>query len=359
MQQIEKREYQERIIGKVSNAFNDKIDTALIESPTGAGKTIMAMSIIKQFADRGWKIGWMAMRRELLRQARKENNKFFGIENIEFISMFQREIPTDIDMLVFDECQHSPADTAITAISKMRPKKVLGMTATPYRTDRMNLCFQKVVKDASIHMLIQQGYLSPFEHFVIPRWSPADVATVYASDPARWGKSVVFFLTITDCYRCQRELAKRGVESEVVTGETDRERQLERFENGEIPVLINVYILTEGFDCPELQTVWVRPSQKGPTIQMSGRAFRIYPDKTHCNVVQCKETHYPFTRHATAMNCFHLEQDKWLSVKGNENVDKAQLLAIRAIAQSEVEMPSYITQKKKKSRYDLDQMGLF
>jgi superfamily II DNA or RNA helicase len=67
------------------------------------------------------------------------------------------------------------------------PDFVLGMTATPFRTDSMKLCFSKVIKDAGIHQLIQDGYLSRYHHYTIPNWNPNTVAEFYAADPTRWG----------------------------------------------------------------------------------------------------------------------------------------------------------------------------
>ena len=57
-------------------------------------------------------------------------------------------------------------------------------------------------------------------------------------------------------------------------------------------------VLTEGFDDPSLRTVWVRPSGKGPTIQMAGRVLRKFGD-TVKQVVQCRQTRHPFVKTAT------------------------------------------------------------
>ena len=59
-------------------------------------------------------------------------------------------------------------------------------------------------------------------------------------------------------------------------------------------------ILTEGFDCPSLKTVFCRPSGRGCTIQMGSRVFRKHPDLPRKQIVQCKATRHPFTRTAMA-----------------------------------------------------------
>ena len=63
--------------------------------------------------------------------------------------------------------------------------------------------------------------------------------------------------------------------------------------------MINMLILSEGFDCPSLQTVFCRPSGRLCTVQMGGRVFRKFPDLAFKQVVQCAQTRHPFPRTAT------------------------------------------------------------
>jgi superfamily II DNA or RNA helicase len=339
---LEKRPYQDRIHTKALKAYDAGAISCLIESPTGSGKTVMGLGIAQEMERRGMRIGWVAMRRNLLAQAKAENEEKFGIKNIEFISMFQKELPK-VDFMVLDECHHQACGTCVTLLNRAKPKKYLGMTATPFRTDRMQLSFQKVIKDAGIHLLIQEGYLAPYEHFIIPKWSPPDVAAAYAEEKERWGKSVMFFLTVEECYTCQAALLTRGIQSEVITANTDRDEQLDRFDRGEIPVVLNVYILSEGFDCPDLKTVWVRPSSKSPTIQMAGRVFRKHPSKPFAQIVQSEDASFTIVDHARALNRYTKISGQWLSIRGNDNLQRAHLRALQTIAASkDVKMPDHI-----------------
>jgi superfamily II DNA or RNA helicase len=61
-------------------------------------------------------------------------------------------------------------------------------------------------------------------------------------------------------------------------------------------VLANCMVLTEGFDEPTLQTVWVRRSGRGPTIQMAGRALRKCPGMAAKQIVQCNRPAIPSSR---------------------------------------------------------------
>ena len=154
------------------------------------------------------------------------------------------------------------------------PRKVLGLSATPWRSDRMGLCFERTVRDAGIRQLVLDGYLSPFAHYTIDVYTPASVAATFLRGADRWGRTLVFFRTIAECRACAALLAAAGVACEVVTGSSDREAQIARFEAGAVRVILSVAVLAEGFDCPGLQTVFCRPGGRGPTVQMAGRVLR-------------------------------------------------------------------------------------
>ena len=144
---------------------------------------MMGLLIARVLQERlGVRVGWVAMRRYLLDQARAENDdKRIGVR-AEFISMFDKEPPTGLDLLVVDEAQHDAANSMAHLHQLIRPRFILGLSATPYRSDRVKLCFDSVLKDAGIQALIQDGYLSAYHHFTLPstvraRWSITICAT--------------------------------------------------------------------------------------------------------------------------------------------------------------------------------------
>src|SRR5690606_17817746 len=138
-------------------------------SPTGSGKTIMGLMTIKDFVEEHYSvfnkkkgkvvINWCAMRRNLLAQAEIENQALFKVANVNYVSMFDHN-PPKCDILVFDECQHSCADSAVNIYTASEPKAVLGLSATPYRADRQKLCFHRCVRDAGYRQLIHEGFLA-------------------------------------------------------------------------------------------------------------------------------------------------------------------------------------------------------
>src|SRR5438477_4841433 len=225
---LQTRPYQQRIVSRALDLFcNQGMRSILIDSPTGSGKTVMGLLIARQMQEKlGIKVGWVAMRRYLLGQAEAENReKGIGVWS-EYISMFDREPPTGLDLLIVDEAQHDAASSMAHLHQRVRPRFILGLSATPFRADRVKLCFDAVLKDAGIQTLIQDGYLSPYHHFTIPRHTPEEVVQFYLRDRPRWGKTLLYFHTLEQCAAADRLLHAAGVRSEVVSGDSDRDAQL-------------------------------------------------------------------------------------------------------------------------------------
>jgi len=353
---VEPRDYQLRIARSAIQLFEGgcakqadeqaAVNSVLIESPTGSGKTIMGLMIARWLQrNHGFRIGWCAMRRNLLAQAAEENRRRGFRLEMELISMFDKH-PAAVDLLVVDEAQHDAAESMVNLHATIQPAKTLGLSATPYRMDRCALCFERVLKDADIHHLIQSGHLSRYRHFTIPKYTPEAVADCYAREPERWGRSLIFFHRLEQCEQCHRLLRQRGIHGEVVTGQSDRPRQIEDFAAGRIPVLFSMMILAEGFDCPSLQTVFCRPSGRSCTVQMCGRVFRKYPEHPYKQIVQCRETRHPFPRSAAPAEQYVWSDSGWKSLKINRHLTAISNNAMRAIAQSTASLPKILTERR-------------
>jgi len=243
----------------------------------------------------------------------------------------------------------------------IEPTYVLGLSATPYRSDRAKLCFQKQISDAGIHQLIQDGYLSKYHQYTIDNWDVDNVADHYLREPDRWGKSIFFFLTQDECVRFRNRLVAAGLLERfskalrdndrhgiaaldpVVTGDSDRDAQIESLGNGDLPLLANCMVLTEGFNLPSLQTAWVRDSSRGPTIQMGGRAFRKFPGLDFKQIVQSKKTDWPFMRTALPEQQYLWMSDEWRSLTLNPLIERMAHNSRIAISQVDVVMPKYLS----------------
>jgi superfamily II DNA or RNA helicase len=355
----EVRDYQVRLVDKTVKLYHNGFKSVLINSPTGSGKSYMGLKVVKLLQDE-FNVGaaWVAMRRNLLKQIQGENDKLGVGAEIVPLSMFNHNPPTvdqygrPIKIVVLDESQHDPAGSMANIYNIIRPRWILGMTATPFRTDRMRLSFDKIIRDIGIHQLIELGYLSQYHQFTIPSWNVDEVVDCYLREPERWGKSVFYWFTYADALACTEKLRASGVRAELVTGQTDRDSQLERFESGETTCLVNMQILTEGFDSPSLKTVFVRDSQRGPTIQMCGRVFRKHPGIDFKQIVQSKMTHWPIQRTAKpAYSAVWLpEENDWRSYAQSKAIEQVSFRVCMTLAHTKTSMPDFITKKMEKKR---------
>lgn len=358
---IEARPYQQRLVQRSYDAFIGKnLRSVLINSPTGSGKTCVGLTICKILQEElGLRIGWVAMRRFLLAQAKDENERKGFNNKIHFLSMFDKGPYPELDMLVMDEAHHDAAGSAVHLHNVIKPKFILGLSGTPFRSDHVKLCFDTALNDAGIGMLIKDGYLSPYDHYTVTDWSPATVTRTYLREVPRWGKSVMYFHTIEQCEVAMATLQGAGVRCALVTGSSDKDTQLADFHDGKTDVLVNCFVLAEGFDCPALQTVFCRPSCKGTTIQICGRAFRKHPDVPRKNIVQSTTSKWPFIKTAIPITQYKWvpasdKQDEvngdWRSLNVRKDLDKVNCRVLVSIAQLNVTLPAFLTKKQSRSR---------
>ena len=320
---LEERPYQTAVHTRIMDAYDEGLESVMVVSPTGSGKTVMGLMAAKaiQAGDETVGVAWIAMRRTLLDQAADEN-RAVGVKNLILISAFEsnpeeRLAGFEKTILVLDEAHHSAADTCVAMWDIVNPVFTIGLSATPQRTDNLKLCFQRVIQEAGYHRLIQDGYLASYAHWILNHYTPKSVAEAYLAQPEQWGRTAIFFRTAEECYECCDLLFLGGAKVAVVTATTDREQQLEDFESGKLDVLINMMVLSEGWDCPSLRTVFVRDSEKGPTIQMAGRVLRKWAAYALKNIVQSGGTNWNFGRTALPKISYTQSGDSWLSLTPN------------------------------------------
>lgn len=355
---VESRPYQSRIVNRVMECFLQKgMRSAMIESATGSGKTVTALCAAKllqaQIPD--LEIGWVNMRRNLLTQAADENvNKGINAK-IHFISMFQKELPPSLlanggakhRMLICDESQHDAASSMVHIHNQVKSQFLLGMTATPFRTDRVKLCFDTVIKDSGIGSLIRDGYLSQYHHYTIPKWGVKEACDVYLKEPEHWGKTICYFHRVVECEQAAKRVEKAGLKASVVTGDSDKENQIKAFKAGEVDILFNCMVLTEGFDCPDLKTVICRPSCKSVTMQMCGRAFRKHPSLPFKQIIQPKKG-WPFIKLTAPLMQYVLENDDWMGLTLNPKIDELSCKMLQTMASCETEIPQFMLERSGK-----------
>ena len=321
--------------------------SALVVVPTGGGKTHVALSAARAIQrEAGLRVGWCAARRELLRQAQRENERFGFEVDMHLISLFDRRAP-ECDLLIMDEAHHDACVTAANLQSRVRAKYVVGLTATPWRTDRARLSYSHVLRRCSIQSLQDDGFLSRYVHVTIESWKPELVAQTWLSARERFGKSVMFFRTSAEAARCVSALRAGGATADLVTGASDRESQIAAFDAGHVDVLVAMGCLCEGFSDPSLSTVFVRPASKGPTVQMAGRVFRLHPDIPLKTIVQSHDAPVPFTRIARPVEQHMIERGQWRSLGPTRQLDGLVHRMRQIAAQSTAVLPARLSMPKR------------
>lgn len=318
---FEERPYQTEAVAHVLTEFENGRESVLLESPVGSGKTVMGLLIIQKLqaqANGRLRVNWVASRRHILEQTQDLNDSFFHCD-VNMVSVFASN-PPKADLVVLDEAHHEATQSCLEMYENTGNTRTLGLSATPMRTDRMRLSFQTSVRCCGIQRLINMGILAPYHSYKLPEWNVELAAKVFCEAPERWGKTLVFFQTIRECQVFKRILEGQGIGCEVVTAQSNRDSQLDAFIAGDVQVVANVSVLSEGFDLPELQSVFLRDASRLPTIQMAGRGLRRADGKTHCNLVQNSTSPYPVERIAVPAEGFRYMKNKWLSCSGNTQV---------------------------------------
>ena len=342
---LENREYQQKAVQQTLDFYARGKESVLIESPVGSGKTIMGLLVIKALQEENpnLKVNWVASRKHILGQTDRVNQEFFHC-NINLVSVFN-DNPPPADMVVLDEAHHEATQSCLNMYEKTRNRLTLGLSATPLRTDKMRLSFQETVRTCSIQTLIKQGVLSKYCSYKLPYWNVDLAAKVYCQSPEKWGKTLVFFNTLAECRAFSEELNSRGIPCEVVSSNSRRDRQLDLFINGDLQVIANVSVLSEGFDLPELQSVFIRDGSRLPVIQMAGRGLRKAPGKKFCNIVQSEQSVYQCEKIAEPQESFKYVRDCFLACSDNtEAIINALSLSVELLEKREQpRLPHYIS----------------
>jgi superfamily II DNA or RNA helicase len=221
-------------------------------------------------------------------------------------------------LVVVDECHHAVAPSWRRVMDRLgcfNPESgahVVGFSATLARGDGIGLgsVWQEVAYAISLTRLIRRGHLADVRgvqvrvedldlagvrrsggdyqvgslgEAMMDSHAPTTIASAYV-EHATDRQGVVFTPTVETAHESADELNRAGIVSEVIAGTTPREdRRLiyKRYQAGDVQVLVNCMVLTEGFDAPWAScAVIARPTQSAPLYtQMVGRVLRPWPGK--------------------------------------------------------------------------------
>ena len=234
------------------------------------------------------------------------------------VKNFDQIDPDAYDYVIIDEFHHAAARTYRILLDILRPRFLLGLTATPFRSDRQQiteLCRGNVVVNYELRSGIDCGILSPYHYYgcfddidysKISRkkggYNVRDLEralVIPARDAAiveKWRElgegtaTLAFCCSRRHAERMSQSLCEAGVPAAAYLGSTpipERQVLMEKLQNGNLQVLCVVDVLNEGADFPFVQTLlFLRPTESARIFhQQLGRGLRKAVGKSHCTVI--------------------------------------------------------------------------
>ena len=338
------RPRQKAFVERSVSALNARRNTLGV-APTGAGKTIMLSAVTgESIKDSDAKVCILAHRDELTAQNRAKFERVVPNVGTSVVDAYEKSwggqvtfamVPTlarssnldgmpRLDLLVIDEAHHAVAASYRRIIDRVRDAnpdaRVFGVTATPNRGDRKGLreVFDNVADQISLGELIASGHLVPPRTFVIDvgvqdelksvrktssDFDMSEVANIMDRAPVteevirHWKEkagdrqTVIFCSTVEHAAHVRDAFQAAGISAALIHGEMPSETRksvLADYAGGKIRVIVNVAVLTEGWDHPPTScVVLLRPSSyKSTMIQMVGRGLRTVDPEEFPGVVK-------------------------------------------------------------------------
>lgn len=320
------RPYQQQIIDDTREALKQH-NSVLVVSPTGSGKTAILTHMMRTAAARGKRSFFCVHQNELLSQTAKALWEQKLPHGMIAAGKVQSDLPVQVasvqtlvrrldrfqcpDLIIIDEAHRSAASTYQKVLEAYPDALVIGLTATPQRTDGKGLddTYGCIVSGPTISELIQAGYLCDYEIFAPP--SGVDLSAVKTSmgdydkkqlqeavdkptitgdavktylKLARGKRAAVMCVSIAHAQHVMESYLAAGVPAEMLDGtmsNVERDAIIERLRSGKTLVVTAVNLLIEGLDVPGIETVqWLRPTQSLTVyLQGIGRGFRPAPGK--------------------------------------------------------------------------------
>ena len=333
-QTIELRDYQQEAIDNLKKMREDGKTIALLYHATGVGKTITAATDAKAV---GGRTLFLVNALKLASQAKETFAKVWPEATLGEYTGSQKDMtqtvifatvqsiskdlekfsPTDFDYLIVDECHHAAANTYQKIFTYFHPKFILGLTATPERSDGEDMLelFQNVAHKMDLKTAVERGVLVPIRcirvktnidltdvringikynsqdlesKLFIPERNQLIVDTYLKYVNGK--KTVIFCASVDHAAEIAKLLRDNGVKAEAVSGRDRvevREKILKDYETGSTNVLCACDLLNEGWDSPHTTVLFMARPTMSKTIylQQLGRGTRRCPGKEDLLVV--------------------------------------------------------------------------
>ena len=338
MKEIKLFDYQKDMKERIEKALGLH-RSVMAQMPTGTGKTYLLTAVIDSFVNGNpmEKVWIVAHRRELVSQIDETVRKFHSYSasntssllssvkamSIQWLMRHYDEIEEEPGMIVIDEAHHALAKTYKEMWERFPNAKFLGLTATPCRLNGKGFTdlFDVLVQSWSVPEFISKGRLATYDFVSIKsdgvtqrlidslqkRGADGDyqnkemdmllnkkpsIERLYRSleEFGKDRKGIVYAINISHAQKITKLYQEHGVNAIAIdskTPATERQQDIEAFKKGDIQVLVNVDIFSEGFDCPDVEFVQLaRPTLSlAKYLQMVGRGLRVAKGKKNCVII--------------------------------------------------------------------------
>ena len=338
MKEIKLFDYQEDMKERIEKALRLH-RSVMAQMPTGTGKTYLLTAVIDSFVSNNpmEKVWIVAHRRELVSQIEETVRKFHSYSasntssllssvkamSIQWLMRHYDEIEEEPGMIVIDEAHHALAKTYKEMWERFPKAKFLGLTATPCRLNGKGFTdlFDVLVQSLSVPEFISKGRLATYDFVSIKSdgvtqglidslqkrgadgdYQNKEMDRVLNKKPSierlyksfeKYGKDrkgIVYAINISHAQKITELYQEYGVKAVAIDSKTpaqERQKNIEAFKRGDIQVLVNVDIFSEGFDCPDIEFVQLaRPTLSlAKYLQMVGRGLRVARGKKSCVMI--------------------------------------------------------------------------
>ena len=338
MMKIKLYDYQEDMKGRIEGELRLH-RSVMAQMPTGTGKTYLLTAVIDSFVSNNpmEKVWIVAHRKELVSQIDETVRKFHSYSasnasfllssvkamSIQWLMRHYDEIEEEPGLIVIDEAHHALAKTYKEMWERFPNAKFLGLTATPCRLNGKGFTdlFDVLVQSWGVPEFISKGRLATYDFVSIKsdgvtqrlidslqkRGADGDyqnkemdmllnkkpsIERLYRSleEFGKDRKGIVYAINISHAQKITKLYQEHGVKAIAIdskTPATERQQDIEAFKKGDIQVLVNVDIFSEGFDCPDVEFVQLaRPTLSlAKYLQMVGRGLRVAKGKKNCVII--------------------------------------------------------------------------
>ena len=328
---------QEEALVALHNLREENQNRALLIAATGTGKTYLSIFDVDQAKPK--KVLYVAHRDMILDKSEKSFKNIFPNIKTGFLNGNQKDVNADylfasvftlakedtlksfkkdeFDYIIVDEVHHAGAESYKKVIEYFEPKFLLGLTATPERTDGFDIFsmfHNNIAYEIRLQKAMEEDLLCPFHYYGL---SDLTVDGEIVDDKSDFRKLVcderikhiersinlyrnfaypvkglIFCSRIDEAKELSAKLNQDGYHTKYLTGENsdaERERVIQELESDENPLqyIISVDIFNEGVDIPSVnQVVMLRPTQSAIIfVQQLGRGLRKFKGKSYVSVI--------------------------------------------------------------------------